>query len=82
MTCSLKPKTNIRCSGISSESLEGLMTKFSLIGTCYRQLNKFTLHHSDKPTTGLSGGLILRAYINALKEILYSYRSAVFITEG
>ena len=78
----MKPATNVHCRGISMEILYEFMCRFAQVGTHYRQLSKFSQHHADKPHLKLSGGLILNAFIGALKEILHSYRSAYFIILG
>ena len=78
----MKPALNIQCSGLSMESLYEFMCRFSRVGTYYRQLCKFCYHHSDKPFSGISGGLVLNAFIGALKEILHSYHSVYFIILG
>lgn len=75
---SLRPAPNIKCPGVSAESLHALMTKFATLGTNYRQLRKFCSHHADRPKTGQSGGFLLKAFIDALREILQTYWYAVF----
>ena len=73
---------NIFCSGMSAEALHSLMNKFALIGTHYQQLRKFCSFHSDGPIAGQHGGFILKAFIDALNQILQSYWFAVFTASG
>ncbi|XP_066912820.1 gamma-tubulin complex component 6-like isoform X2 [Clytia hemisphaerica] len=75
---SLVASKNIHCTGLSSDALHSLMAKFASLGTHYRQLRKFCSQHADRPKTGHSGGSLLKAFIDAMKEILQSYWFAVF----
>lgn len=82
VTCSFTPIADIRYSGVSADSLHGAMEKFAIIGTCFSRLNNFCFHHADKPFSEFRGGLVMKAFINGIKEVLFSYWSAVFMTEG
>jgi len=78
----LDANKNIFSAGVSAEALHSLMAKFASLGTHYRQLQKFCSHHADRPRSGPSGGALLKAFIDALKEILQSYWFAVFSAGG
>ena len=66
---------------MSPEALQGFLQRFAETGTHYRQLNRFTQHHSEK-LTGLSGGLTLEAFVTSLRKYIDSYKHAVLLLQG
>ncbi|XP_065674237.1 gamma-tubulin complex component 6 isoform X2 [Hydra vulgaris] len=80
--CTFVPALNYRCSGYSAEAINGVMLKFAAVGTSYCRLNKFCLYYAENSLLYQNGGLVLKAFVNAMNNVLSSYWSAIFITEG
>ncbi|XP_065066356.1 gamma-tubulin complex component 6-like isoform X2 [Rhopilema esculentum] len=78
--CSFTVDSSLRTSGVSPEALQGFLQRFAETGTHYRQLNRFTQHHSEK-LTGLSGGLTLEAFVTSLRKYIDSYKHAVLLLQ-
>nr|XP_047122546.1 gamma-tubulin complex component 6-like isoform X2 [Hydra vulgaris] len=81
-SCTFVPALNYRCSGYSAEAINGVMLKFAAVGTSYCRLNKFCLYYAENSLLYQNGGLVLKAFVNAMNNVLSSYWSAIFITEG
>ena len=57
------------------------MENFAEFGSCYRQLNRFTQHHSER-MSGYSGGKCLEAFVVSLRKYLETYRYALMHIQG
>ena len=71
----------MRTHGLSLEATQSLLIKFAEIGTYYRQLNRFTQHHSER-LHGFSGGLTLESFVSSLRKYLNLYKFAVLAVQG
>lgn len=79
--CSFSVNPLMRTCGLSPKALHGLMENFAEIGSCYRQLNRFTQHHSER-MSGYSGGKCLEAFVASLRKYLETYKYALMQIQG
>ena len=64
-------------SGTSPEMLRNILARMAAIGTDYIQLNKFATHQR-----GHSAGLVLQAFLGAVRNYLQCYRATVLSVQG
>ena len=57
--------------------LGSVLARLAAVGTDYIQLNKFATHQR-----GQAAGLVLQAFLGALKNYLQCYRAAVLSVNG